>query len=47
MDRMFCRRFGVEMYTKPDDFFGHQQAIQKLLQLCSISRECVSAEPCR
>ena len=44
MDRMFCRRFGVEMYTKPDDFVGHQQTIQKLLKYCSISRECVESE---
>lgn len=44
MDRMFCRRFGVEMYTKPDDFLGHQQTIQKLLQFCSISMQAVEAE---
>jgi len=44
MDRMFCRRFGVEMYTKPDDFVGHQQTIQKLLKFCSISKECVKPE---
>lgn len=37
LDRMFCKRFGVEMFTKPDDFIGHQQTIEKLLNFCSIS----------
>ncbi len=44
MDRMFCRRFGVEMYTKPDDFLGHQQTIKKLLKFCSITRERIESE---
>lgn len=44
MDRMFCRRFGVEMYTKPDDFLGHQQTIKKLLKFCSITKERVESE---
>lgn len=37
LDRMFCKRFGVEMFTKPDDFTGHQQTIEKLLNFCSSS----------
>jgi CheY-like chemotaxis protein len=37
LDRMFCKRFGVEMFSKPDDFIGHQQTIEKLLSFCSIS----------
>ncbi|MCU7551723.1 response regulator [Chitinophagaceae bacterium LB-8] len=46
MDRMFCRRFGVEMFTKPDDFVGHQQMIQQLLRFCSICKESVATEHC-
>lgn len=38
MDRMFCRRFGVEMFTKPDDFNGHYQTIQQMLNFCSICK---------
>jgi len=37
LDRMFCQRFGVEMYTKPLTFAGMQQVVSGLFQICKIS----------
>jgi CheY-like chemotaxis protein len=35
MDRMFCKRYGVEMFTKPDNFKQYKDAIEELLSFCS------------
>jgi CheY-like chemotaxis protein len=37
LDRMFCRRYGVEMLTKPPEFTTLTSIVQKLLSLCSAS----------
>jgi CheY-like chemotaxis protein len=39
MDHMFCKRYGVEMFTKPDSFEGYQNIIRKMVIFCSIANE--------
>ena len=34
MDRMYCKRFGVEMITKPPRYSNLKEAVQKLLNYC-------------
>jgi len=35
MDRLFCRKFGTEMITKPPTFRNLSDALDKLLKYCS------------
>ncbi len=37
MDKMFCRRYGVEMMTKPPEFTTLTSIVQRLLNLCNGS----------
>jgi CheY-like chemotaxis protein len=38
LDRMFCRRYGVEMLTKPPEYSILTSVVQKLLSLCNTSK---------
>jgi CheY-like chemotaxis protein len=35
LDKMFCRKFQVEMITKPPTFSNFREVIKKLLSFCS------------
>lgn len=39
LDRMFCRRYGVEMLTKPPNFTSFKEVVLKLLSLCAVADE--------
>ena len=34
LDKMYCKRFGVEMMTKPPQYGKLKEAVQKLLNYC-------------
>ena len=36
LDKLFCRKFGTEMITKPPTFDNLEAAVIKLLDFCSI-----------
>lgn len=37
LDRVFCRRYGVEMLTKPLTFSGMRQVVSQLFNICKVS----------
>lgn len=37
LDRMFCKRYGVEMVTKPPEFKALHDIVNKLLNMCRVS----------
>ena len=37
LDRMFCRRYGVEMLTKPPEYATLTSVVNNLLSLCNTS----------
>ncbi len=37
LDRMFCKRHGAEMITKPPTFTSFQEVVQRLLNFCTAS----------
>ena len=37
MDRMFCKKYGAEMITKPPEFKALHGAVHKILTMCSLS----------
>ncbi len=45
MDRMFCRRFVVELFTKPNSFHEHQEIIKKMLGLCHPAHVSEKQQP--
>jgi len=38
-DRLFCERFGVEMYSKPHTYSGFEEMVSNLLQQCKSQKE--------
>ncbi len=34
LDRMYCKRFGVEMVTKPPQYNNLKEAVKRLLEYC-------------
>ena len=37
LDRVFCRRYGVDMLTKPLTYAGMKQVVAGLLNICKVS----------
>lgn len=37
LDRMFCKKYGVEMITKPPEFNALRNIVNKLLNMCHVS----------
>jgi CheY-like chemotaxis protein len=37
LDRMFCKKYGVEMITKPPEFNALRDIVNKLLNMCHVS----------
>lgn len=37
LDRVFCRRYGVDMHTKPLTFSGMKQVVVNLFKICKVS----------
>jgi CheY-like chemotaxis protein len=37
LDRTFCKRYGVEMITKPPTFASFQEVVHRLLNFCTTS----------
>ena len=37
LDRVFCRRYGVEMHTKPLTYSGMKQVVKTMFNHCKVS----------